>query len=242
MQNTNDHDIQIFYARLAGFVYLLLILLYMGGQFLNSSILGVGDFASRAHNATNSEHLYRIGLALQLMASVCTTVLAYALYVTLKPANERIAQLAMLFRLGETFVGAVAVIFSFVQLRIYTAAAAVATATTVGTSTLGGSQGMDQWQTLMKLANSSHFAGFNMSTLFFSVGSILFFSVFLKSNYLPKVQALFGIFASILVVLTSLGNLLLPEYAGTIQLGFIPMFISEIVTGLWLLFRGVKVR
>jgi hypothetical protein len=44
------------------------------------------------------------------------------------------------------------------------------------------------------------------------------------------------------VVCTSLGNLLCPEYADTIQLGFIPMFISEIVTGLWLLFRSVRVR
>lgn len=241
MQNKNDHDIQIFYARLAGFVYLLLIVLYLGGQFLNSSILGEGDFVSRAHNARNSEHFYRIGLALQLMASVCTTVLAYSLYVILKPANERVAQLAMLFRLGETFVGAVAVIFSFVQLRIYTVVAA-ATVTIFDTSTLGGSDGTDHLHTLMKLANSSHFAGFNMSTLFFSIGSILFFSIFLKSNYLPKVQALFGIFASILVALTSLGNLLLPEYANTIQLGFIPMFISEIVTGLWLMFRGIKVH
>jgi hypothetical protein len=236
MQNNQNDQVQIFYARIAGFVYLLLIVMYMGGQFLMSGILGDGDFAARAKNAVSSEHLYRIGLALQVLTSVCTTVLAYALYITLKSFNERVAQLAMLFRLGETFVGAVAMIFSFVQLRIYTIAASVS----AGAHESG--QSTEQLQALMKLAGSSHFAGFNISTLFFSFGSILFFTLFLKSNYLPKVQALFGIFASVLVVCTSLGNLLFPEYADTIQLGFIPMFISEIVTGLWLLFRSVRVR
>lgn len=219
---------QIFYARIAGFVYLLLIVLYMSGDFLISGIVEGSDFAATMQSVAASERLYRTALILQLITTVSTVVLAYALYVVVRPVNERLAQMAMFWRLGESFIGTWVVALSFVKLRIYTAANA-------GTD-------LDQWQALMTLARSAGSTGFNFSTLFFGIGSIVFFHLFLKAGYLPKVQSVFGIFASILVVLTSLSGLLLPEHGDIIQFGWIPMFISEIVTGLWLLFRGVKVR
>lgn len=229
MQESTVEQTQVFYARIAGFVYLLLIVMFMSGEFLISGILGSGNFAAAAHNAVSSERLYRIALALQVMTPLCTIVLAYALYVTVKPVNERLAHMALFFRLGETFIGAVVMIFSFNKLGIYMS------------SDAASGFGAEQWQALMTMTRNSHLVGFNTATLFFSCGSILFFSLFLKSGYLPKVQAGFGIFASILVVLTSLAGLVFPEYGNIVQLGFVPMFISEIVTGLWLLSRGVKV-
>ena len=221
---------QIFYARIAGFVYLLLIALYMSGEFLISGIVGDSDFAATAQSVVASERLYRTALILQLITTVSTVVLAYALYITVRPVNERLAQMAMFWRLGESFIGAVVVILSFVKLRIYTAANAVS-----------GLE-LDQWQALMTLARSAGSTGFNFSTLFFGVGSIVFFHLFLKAGYLPKVQSVFGIFASILVVLTSFSGLVFPEHGDIIQFGWVPMFISEIVTGLWLLFRGIRIH
>ncbi|MBJ7313205.1 DUF4386 domain-containing protein [Rugamonas sp. CCM 8940] len=234
MQNTSDQTTQIYYARIAGFVYLLLIVMYMSGEFIISGIVGNGDFAAAARHAAASEHLYRFALTLQVLTPLCTTVLAYALYVALKPVNERLANLALLFRLGETFIGAIILIFSFEQLRIYT--------TYIGTGGGLAAGGTEQWQTLLTLARHSHFVGFNSSTLFFGCGSILFFSLFLKSAYLPKVQAVIGIAASVLVVLVSLTNFILPEHAALTQFGFAPMFVSEIVSGLYLLVRGIKVE
>jgi hypothetical protein len=228
-QNASVRDTQMFYARLAGFVYLLLIVMYMSGEFIIAGTVGDGDFAAAARNAGASAHLYRLALALQVLTPLCTIALAYGLYVAVKPVNERLAQMALLFRLGETFIGAVALVFSFEQLRIYTAF-----------NSAGGA--VEQWQALTTLARHSHFVLFNTSTLFFSCGSILFFSLFLKSAYLPKAQAVFGIAASVLVVLVSLTNFVLPEHAALTQFGFAPMFVSEIVTGLWLLLRGVKVN
>lgn len=221
---------QIFYARIAGFVYLLLIVLYMSGEFLISGIVGDSDFAATAQSVVASERLYRTALVLQLITTVSTVVLAYALYITVRQVNERLAQMAMFWRLGESFIGAVVVILSFVKLRIYTAA-----------NTVGGLE-LDQWQALMTLARSAGSTGFNFSTLFFGIGSIVFFHLFLKAGYLPKVQSVFGIFASILVVLTSLSGLVFPEHGDIIQFGWVPMFISEIVTGLWLLFRGIRIH
>lgn len=229
-RTTTDEQSQVFYARVAGFVYLLLIALYMSGDFIVSGILGDGDFAAAAQSVAASERLYRVALVLQLITTVSTVVLAYALYITVRPVNERLAQMAMFWRLGESFIGSAVVALGFVKLRIYVAANA------------GGIPGLDQWQALMVLARSAGSTGFNFSTLFFGVGSIVFFHLFLKAGYLPKVQSVFGIFASVLVVLTSLSGLVLPEHGDIIQFGWVPMFISEIVTGFWLLFRGIRVH
>ena len=45
---------QIFYARIAGFVYLLLIVLYMSGEFLISGIVEDSDFAATAQSVVAS--------------------------------------------------------------------------------------------------------------------------------------------------------------------------------------------
>lgn len=214
------------YARLAGFVYLLLIVLYMGGMLLMSSIAGEGDFAARAHKIGASESLYRVGLALQVLTSVCTVILAYSLYAVLKGANERLAHMALCFRLGESFVGAVVMIISFATLSIHTS------------SMSGAGLHAEMWA---GIAASAHFMGFNMACLFFAFGSISFFYIFLNSGYLPKVQSQFGIFASVLVVLTCFINFIVPQFGAMTQLGFIPMFISEIVTGSWMLMRGDRI-
>lgn len=230
MNQASTVETQIFYARIAGFVYLLLIVLFMSGEFIISGIVGDGEFAATAQSIASSERLYRIALALQILVPVFTVVLGYALYITVRPVNEHLAQMAMFWRLGESFIGAAVMIFGFVKLQIYTGAS--------------GAAGFElaQWEALIALARGAHTTGFNFSTLFFSVGSIAFFYLFLKSNYLPKLLSVLGLVASVLVVLTCLGNLVFPEHRDILEFGWAPMFLSEIATGLWLLFRGVKVR
>jgi hypothetical protein len=85
-------------------------------------------------------------------------------------------------------------------------------------------------------------ASFNISTLIFSFGSTIFFYLFARSRYIPKLLAIFGVFASLAVMIASLSNLVLPEYARTMQIAFLPMFAVEIATGFWLLLRGVGAR
>ena len=98
-----ESKMQMRYARIAGFVYLLLIVLFMGGQFLVGHITGTGSFAERTANITGALPLYRVALVLQFLASVFTVLLAYSLYMVLKSVDESTARLAMYFRLGEAF-------------------------------------------------------------------------------------------------------------------------------------------
>jgi hypothetical protein len=229
MKDRVDANVQIRHARIAGFVYLLLIALYMGGQSLIGHVVGTGDFAQRLAHITEGQTLYRAGLVLQLLASVFTVVLAHALYVVVRPVHERLARLALYFRLGEAFAGVTAFI-SFGTLGLQSDPGYLK------------SLGIAQLEATVGLVRSMDFVSFNTATLFFSFGSSLFFYLFAQTRYIPRVLSVFGVFASAVTLLTSLGNLVFPAQADTLQFGWLPIFLAEITTGIWLLARGVRVE
>lgn len=154
MRNATDAKTRMQYARIAGFVYLLLIVLFMGGQFTISHIVASGSFAEVARHIMAGERLYRVALSVQMLASVLTVLLAYALYATLRSVDENIARLALYWRLGEAFIGGAASVLDFATLHLYTDPKYL--------DVLGA----DRLQAVIGLARSAGFASFNITTTF----------------------------------------------------------------------------
>src|SRR5678815_4645292 len=98
------------WARLAGFLFLWLIITGLAGALTTSRIAGSGTFAETAKRITASERFYRIALCSELIETLSALLLAFALYVTLKPVNKLLAQIAMYWRLGESLIGCVGMI------------------------------------------------------------------------------------------------------------------------------------
>ncbi len=227
---SNEERNQKFYAKIAGIVYLYLIIAFMGGVIIISQITTSADFAEKISQATASETLYRIALSIQMTAPVCTVLLAYALYVLVKPINERLAQLALFWRLGEAFLGSIHIATDFLILRLYTTQDYAAIFT------------LDQLQAIDSIISHTGGIFFIISTLFFSIGSIVFFYLFYISRFIPKFISLLGIFASVLVTITAFASFIFPTYSDIIEFGWLPMFISEITTAFWLIFKGAKIK
>ena len=230
MQNNQVEKAQFIYARIAGFLYLFLIVTYMAGVLTLPGMTGSGDFAEVSGKIIASEQLYRIALSSQLITSVGTVLLAFSLYKTLKPVNDDLARMALYWRLGDAFVGGAGTIFSFMSLRLYTHPDYV------------GPFSTEQLQALVYFTHDAHGVTLDVASLFFTVGSTLFFYLFFKSRYIPRLLSAFGIFASALAFFMGFASLIFPEYAATIQLGGYPILIAEIATGAWLLFFGVRPR
>ena len=207
------------YAWLAGFLFLWLIITGLTGMMLNARIAGSGTFAETAQRITASERLYRLGLLIELTETLSALLLGFALYATLRPVDKLLAQLGMYWRMAESLIGAVGVIFGFVALRAYTS-----------------SQPAEQSQTIVELTRYLGNGTYNVGALCFSIGSVIFFYLFFKSKYIPEWLSVLGIFASVMVTIICLGTLLFPEYRKTLNYGWAPMAIAEIVTGLWLMF------
>lgn len=225
MHDSPIDSTQRFYARLAGFMYLINYATSVFGAVMPDVIKGSGDFAERAQRVHASALLYRSALTSMAIGWVLIVFLAFSLYITLKPVNKRLAQLALFLELGQASVGAVTVIFSFVVLGLYTAAGPV--------------QG-DQLELLARVVDSASGSGFNISMVFLGVGSTIFFYLFYKSRYIPKLLALWGVFSSIVMLFVSLAMILFPEHIRTLQYGWGPMGITEIGTALWLVIVGIR--
>src|SRR5258708_31620146 len=120
MEDGSTERAQRIFARVAGFLFLWLIITGLAGTLTISHIVGSGTFAETAKRVVASEHLYRVALSSDLIETLSALVLAFALYATLRPVDKLVAQIAMYWRLGESFIGCVGIILGFVRLRLYT--------------------------------------------------------------------------------------------------------------------------
>lgn len=193
-------------------------------------ISGSGDFAQKAGRVVASELLYRTALVSMTIGWILIVFLAFSLYVTLRPVNKRLAQLALFLEIGQAGIGAVTVMFSFATLWLYTAAPATATFPPA------------QSQMLVAVTQYTAGTGFQISMMFLSVGSTIFFYLFYKSGFFPRRFAAFSAFASVVLFLVSAGFLLFPEYESRLLLGWAPMGIAEVGTAFWLMIRGIHPR
>jgi hypothetical protein len=221
-------DAQRAYARLAGLMYLLLLVVDITGVLIVSSIAGAGAFGASSPRIMASETLYRIGLCCGLVGSLVTILLAIGLYVTVKPVDGNLAMMALMFRVVEAAIGATGTILAFNVLQIHLAASH---ANAFDANQLGA------------LADLSSGVGTNVAAIFFSVGSTIFFYLLLRSRYIPPILSAWGIFASLVYTMVWFVSLILPQYAGTaVAVGSLPILLAELSTGFWLLLVGLKVQ
>lgn len=224
MSRIEDEKTLNTYARIGGFMYLFVIGIYMAGDFLMGSFHVAGNFEQTAANIKAGEPLYRTGIAMQLVASVTTIILGGAFYVLLRPIDRNLALFAFLWRVLETVFGGVAVVFRLMALNVYMGSANIFA--------------LEEQQALVGALGQGARASFPVSTAYFAVGSVVFFYLLLKSRFIPRWLAGLGLGASLLVVVMSFATLIVPQQAAAVQFLWAPIFVAEILTGLWLLIRG----
>jgi len=221
---------QRIYARIAGFLFLWPILTGLAGALTISHIAGSETFAETAKRVVASERLYRLAPSSELIETLSAVLLAFALYVTLKPVDELLARVAMYWRLGEASIGGAGIILGFVKLRLYGSPQPIAGLVA------------DPSEALVSLTSHAGFVAYNVSAIFFSIGSIVFCFLFFKSQYIPRILSGLGVFSSAVVTVMCFGSLIFPDHAAILQYGWAPMAIFEVTTGIWLMLFAVKTQ
>jgi hypothetical protein len=230
IENLEADDTQRKYARLAGFLFLWEITLVLGSGFLLSHIEGSGTVVETTKRIASSEHLYRAALSTVVIVTLSSAVLGFALYVTLKPINRVLAQLGMIFWLGDSFLGLVVRMCDFVRLHLDVSAQSDA----VGTVTA---------EPLVELMRSIAGTTENIGGISFGIGSLLFFCLFVKSGYIPRVLSYLGLVASAIWAILYFANLVFPEQHRVFQyICFPPMALTDVLTGFWLALFSIKRR
>ena len=218
------------YARLAGIMILAHVVLEGFGDSVTIIARGGESFAETARFAAEHAVLWRFALLNVGLSWIAIGILAYALYVVLEPVNKRLAQLALILRLGACFVGAASLMFRVAQARLYMASQTEGLFTT------------EQLRVLGAVTQRGANAGVETAWMFLGAGWMLFFLLFLRSRYLPRALAGFGIFTSALLVALAVLSFVFPERTNELKLFGLPALLTEIVTAFWLLFKGLQPR
>lgn len=221
-------------ARVAGFMFLFsLIVPFLNWTFVLSKLIVAENVIATAKNIMANEFQFRMGITIELIMSVGLIVLALALYIILKPVNRNLALLALFLKLAEAIIAAVIVLVSFIALQVLKGDAYL----TVFTP--------EQLQVPVGLILNAHFAIYSIPMVFLGLDMIVFSYLFFKSKYIPRILAGFGILSFALIFIHALMYILAPKYA-TMPINQIvfwaPSGLFEIIIGIWLLSKGLKVQ
>src|SRR5690242_7901236 len=105
-------------ARVAGFLYLLLMAVALFSEFyVRLRLLVPADPTQTARNLALSERLFRVGIFGDLVTFAGDIALICALYIILKPVSRPLAMLALFWRLAACSILAGGILSDFAALR-----------------------------------------------------------------------------------------------------------------------------
>ena len=220
----------LFYARVAGFIYLFAMALGIFSQvFVLGRILVPGDAAATANNLLASEGLFRLGIAIDVITFVSDVVIAWALYELLKSVDQALALLGAFLRIADGAILAVTTFNGLITLHLLSGVAYL------------HAFDASQLQSLARLFVSARGVGFDVGFVFLGLGSTVFAYLLYKSRYVPRALAGWGIFASLALAIGSLAVILFPWFAANASMIYmVPMFFYEVPLGVWFLIKGVR--
>ncbi len=200
-----------------------------GESFVRGSLI-VRDATQTAQNIIGSERLFRIGVATDLATFSGVVVLIWALYVMLRPVDRNLALLAVYLRLAEVAIHYIATLFSLVALVLLSGADYLKTFDA------------SQLHSLARVAISAQGAGFNLGFILLGLGSTVFAYLLLRSGYVPKALAAWGVFSSLLLTTSAISFIVFPAVGPFRLATMVPMFFYEVPLGFWLLLKGANIR
>jgi len=207
-------------ARIAGFLYLLLVPLgILGIMYIPNTIIVADDMVATANNILANESLFRLGIVSALLVQVVNIFVVLLLYKLLKPVNKNMAILMVLFIL----LGA-----PIAMLNEVNQAAVLLLA-----------DGGELSQALMALFIDMHEFGIQIASIFwglwlFPMGYLVF-----KSNYIPKIIGILLMVGCVGYLFDAIVFFLFPD-VGLAVAQF--TFIGELLLPLWLVIMGVNVE
>jgi hypothetical protein len=193
-----------------------------------------GDAARTASNIMENQMLFRFGTVAFVVVLVCDVLVAWALYIFLKPVNQSLSLLAAGFRWVYTAVFAAA-LFDFANAFQI-----------LGGAGHSSALASEQVHAQMMMSIESFNYGWLIALVFFGVHLLVLGYLVMKSNYIPVVLGGLLLAAGLGYLVDSFAHFLLPNYADYKTLFLlivaVPGTIGELSLSVWLLIQGGKVR
>src|SRR6204780_3182240 len=105
-------------ARITGVVYLLYFLTAVFGEFFMRGLVVSGDATATANNILAHQPLFRLGLAIGLIAIACYIAVTALFYGLFRPVNRTLSLLAAFFSLVGCAITAFGSVFQLATLVV----------------------------------------------------------------------------------------------------------------------------
>ena len=218
-------------AKVAGVAGLLgFVLVVFGNYVLLEPLIVPRNAVDTARNILAHQTQFRCALACFITYDIGGIVLLTALYMIFAPLNRGLALAGALFRLVFVMLWLVAPLNSLGALRL------------LGDSSYLQVFEPERLQALARVQIAASFDDYYVGLPFFGLAATVCAYLWLRSNYIPKGLAIFGLISSAWCVICAFVYLVFPGFAKPVNPYWFdsPMALFEMVLSFWLLFKGLK--
>lgn len=186
------------------------------------------DAAKTARNIVDHELLFRTIICGFLIVAVLDVVVAWALYVFLRPVNRSIALLSAWFRVVYAAVFAAALSNLLVAVRLLTDA-----------DSLEAAFGTGQLNAQVMMSVNAFNDGWDAALAIFGLHLLVLGYLVFKSGYIPRALGILVIVASLGYLIDSIGGSLSTGYNANVAMF---TFVGEVLLMGWLLWKGILAK
>jgi len=209
--------------RLLGAAFLLQAIASIISTLLLTPLIVPGNIIDSMTNISNNVLQMRVSIVGEMIAVIGIVILGALLFVTLKKQNGKVALVALGLYLITAAIIAVSRIPSFALLQISQESVIA--------------DHPAYLQTLGNMFYELQEFGYFLHMLPYTLGATMFYYLFYKSEYIPRVLSLWGLIAASLAFIGSLLDHLGYDVSMFV---FLPNLPFDFAIGLWLIFKGIK--
>jgi hypothetical protein len=218
-------------AKIAGFSCLFSMAIVVFANYaLYNPLIVTGNAAETARNIVAHETQLRITATCFVTYSASVVVLLTALHVILKPVNRSLALVGALFRLVFALLWLLTTLNLLSALRL------------LGSASYLQVFEADRLQALARLHLGANFDAYYVGLPFFGLAATVCSYLWLKSNYIPRALAGFGVISSAWCVVCAFVFLIFTHFNKLVNDYWFdsPMVFFELALSFWLLFKGLR--
>lgn len=211
-------------AKFSGYLFLFNLLIpTLGYVLVQSKLFVAGNPLLTSNQIIANEKVFRFGLLSEFILSAGLILLGYSLYVMLRKTNTFFSKLALLLKTTEATLMAVVSLLSFLALQIL----------------ISNYQTVIDIKSLAGLLFIQHGTLNSIPMIFLGMEMVIFNFLFYSSRMIPRWIAAFGVISFVLIFIFAICSIVEPKLAS--MLLTLPSFIYELIIGIWLITKGVKV-
>lgn len=210
-------------ARVAGVLYLLIIVFGVAGEAAVRAPLLAADAGQTVANLLHAETWFRLSILGDVVMVLADVALGAVLFVLLAPVDRTLSLMAMAFRLAQAAVLGL-------NLGHLHRAVTLAHDTVLDVATRDG---------LVTAALGAHAAGYDLGLFFFAANCVLMGVLLVRSRLLPRVIGV-GVGAAGLVYLVGSSlRIAAPALSAAFAPAYVVPLVAELALCGWLLVKGV---